>query len=58
MKLSNRKQIKTNYKAELPINLLLEDKIENKIKIEKKNSSQPRLTPQTFKSSHEIRITS
>jgi hypothetical protein len=41
MKLSNRKQIKTNYKAQLPINLLLEDKIKNKIKIEKKTQVNP-----------------
>ena len=56
MKLSNKKQIKTNYKAQLLINLLFEDEIEKKIK--HKNSSQLRLTLQTFNLSHETRITS
>jgi stalled ribosome alternative rescue factor ArfA len=56
MKLSNKKQIKTNYKAQLLINLLFGDEIEKKIK--HKNSSQLRLTLQTFNLSHETRITS
>jgi len=48
MRLSNWKQIKINYKAQLPINLLLNDEIERKIKMRRKkfeltqaNSSNP-----------------
>jgi len=39
---SHRKQIKTNYKTQFPINLMLNDKIEKKNT--KNNSSQLRLT--------------
>jgi stalled ribosome alternative rescue factor ArfA len=40
MKLSNKKQIKTNYKAQLLINLLFEDEIEKKNKTQKLESTQ------------------